>query len=82
MAAVRISPIPAHFRNETKMLRKQIGAMSIAGEENGHTKLGIFMDLTPGLEVEIRGAGFTANTIRVRVQGAEYYVLRKSLFAD
>ena len=79
MAAARLSPIPYNFRNETKRLRKQIGAMSIAGEENGHTRLGVFTDLTPGLEVEIRGAGFTANTVRVRVQGADYYVLRKSL---
>jgi hypothetical protein len=82
MSAARISPIAGYFSNETKRLRKQIGAMSIAGEENGHTKLGIFTDLIPGLEVEIRGAGFTANTVRVRVQGADYYVLRKSLFAQ
>ncbi|HEX4229375.1 MAG TPA: hypothetical protein VHZ07_11955 [Bryobacteraceae bacterium] len=82
MAAARISPMPGHLRNETKKLRKHIGAMSIAGEENGHTKLGIFTDLTPGQEVEIRGAGFTANTVRVRVEGADYYVLRKSLFGQ
>lgn len=82
MAAARISPAPGHFRHETKRLRKHIGAMSIAGEENGHTKLGLFTNLTPGVEVEIRGAGFTANTVRVRVQGADYYVLRSSLLAQ
>jgi hypothetical protein len=56
--------------------------MSIVGEENGHTKLGIFTDLAPGLEVEVRGAGFTANTVRVRAQGGEYFVLRKSLLSQ
>jgi hypothetical protein len=56
--------------------------MSIVGEENGQTKLGIFTDLASGLEVEVRGAGFTANTVRVRTQGGEYFVLRKSLLSQ
>lgn len=82
MAAARISPISDRFRFETKRLRRTISAMSIAGEENGQTRLGMFTDLTPGVDVEIRGAGFTANTVRVRVQGNEYYVLRSSLLAQ
>ena len=82
MAAARVSPTPVGFRRETKRLRKHIGAMSIAAEENGHTKLGIFTSLMPGSEVEVRGAGFTPNTVRVRVQGTDYYVMRSSLMAQ
>ncbi|HEX4809375.1 MAG TPA: hypothetical protein VH325_10615 [Bryobacteraceae bacterium] len=81
MAAARISPISSQFRFETKRLRRAISAMSIAGEENGQTRFGMFTDLSPGQDVEIRGAGFTANTVRVRVQGADYFVLRSSLIA-
>lgn len=82
MAAARISHIPGYFQSEIKRLRRSVCAMSIASEENGQAKLGVFTALTPGAEVEICGAGFTANTVRVRVQGADYFVMRKSLTAQ
>src|ERR1700759_1521193 len=50
MAGARTLPLLGNSRYETKRLHKHIGAMSIVGEENGHTKLGIFTNLAPGVE--------------------------------
>jgi hypothetical protein len=83
MAAASLSAFPGCLLdNRTITLYKKTAALQVFPQENGHPRLGLFIDLTPGSQLEICGEGFTQKTVQVRVEGRYYYVLRNSILSN
>jgi hypothetical protein len=56
-------------------LPRNIAAIQVVPEANGRTRMGLCTKLKRGSPVEICGAGFSDNTVKIRSQGALYFVL-------
>ena len=60
-------------------LNRNISAIQVTTEPDGHTRLGAISQLPQGAVPEICGEGFNQQTVKVRWEGVSYFVFREDL---
>lgn len=63
----------------TVCLSRKISAVKLIRDERGVAKLGLFSQLPEGTRIEICGAGFSEQTVKVRCNGQYYFAFRQDV---
>jgi hypothetical protein len=77
-------PEPSTYPRESCTLSKKIAAIQLVptGDGDGKARLGTISQLSPGTRLNVCGDGFNEQTVKVRCEGAFYFVFWQDIAAE